>query len=558
MLVAHAARPVQAHRRADLRRRVEVGLDGTRWRRRRGALMLLETAPAGALLHPSAGRPHGPAGAEHHRSACAYKGHASYLSTVGRQRGGPRHRLGLPGPAGRRERVRGPPGVLERAHRPRGRRRGGPASGHPWSRPEEQSSADPDTLEFGRAPTACPTRRWSSSSAPPGPASPPGPRRATAREEIVSSDALRGVVGSGPHDLDASADAFALLERIVAARLGRGLTTVVDTLGLDDDAPRRGWRPPGPPGCPAVAVLLRHPRRRCAGGATPPATARSRRRSWPASSASGRATSAPTLDAEGWDVVHAVDERVVCPRTRRDASPGTRPATPERRSSQGLRVRAPGLAASRGARTRRPGCRASPMAADDAGLRRPRADGPPDPDPPGRPGVGADPGAVGDARPAGRPRHRPASSAPWSPRSRSGPPGITAKAAATLDALSGGRAFVGLGAGWWEREHAAYGLPFPPPRSGSTPLEARDRDDARAVGPRHEGVRRRAGQPARDHVVPAAGRTTSRSSSAAAASAAPCGSRARLGDAVNVRTELDRKVEVLRAHCRDVGRDPAR
>src|SRR6266576_2092786 len=40
--------------------------------------------------------------------------------------------------------------------------------------------------------------------------------------------------------------------------------------------------------------------------------------------------------------------------------------------------------------------------------------------------------------------------------------GITAKAAATLDALSGGRAFCGVGAGWWEREHAAFGLPFPP------------------------------------------------------------------------------------------------
>ena len=41
------------------------------------------------------------------------------------------------------------------------------------------------------------------------------------------------------------------------------------------------------------------------------------------------------------------------------------------------------------------------------------------------------------------------------------PAGITAKAAATLDALSGGRAFLGVGAGWWDREHAAYGIPFP-------------------------------------------------------------------------------------------------
>jgi alkanesulfonate monooxygenase SsuD/methylene tetrahydromethanopterin reductase-like flavin-dependent oxidoreductase (luciferase family) len=34
--------------------------------------------------------------------------------------------------------------------------------------------------------------------------------------------------------------------------------------------------------------------------------------------------------------------------------------------------------------------------------------------------------------------------------------------AATLDALSGGRAFCGVGAGWWEREHLAFGLPFAP------------------------------------------------------------------------------------------------
>jgi predicted kinase len=33
--------------------------------------------------------------------------------------------------------------------------------------------------------------------------------------EIVSSDQLRAVVGSGEHDLDASQDAFALLDQIV-------------------------------------------------------------------------------------------------------------------------------------------------------------------------------------------------------------------------------------------------------------------------------------------------------------------------------------------------------
>jgi len=39
-------------------------------------------------------------------------------------------------------------------------------------------------------------------------------------------------------------------------------------------------------------------------------------------------------------------------------------------------------------------------------------------------------------------------------------PAMTAKLATTLDHVSDGRAIVGLGAGWFEREHAAYGLEF--------------------------------------------------------------------------------------------------
>jgi F420-dependent oxidoreductase-like protein len=42
------------------------------------------------------------------------------------------------------------------------------------------------------------------------------------------------------------------------------------------------------------------------------------------------------------------------------------------------------------------------------------------------------------------------------------PPSILAKMTATLDVLSHGRLIVGIGAGWCDWEHRAYGLPFPP------------------------------------------------------------------------------------------------
>ncbi len=55
------------------------------------------------------------------------------------------------------------------------------------------------------------------------------------------------------------------------------------------------------------------------------------------------------------------------------------------------------------------------------------------------------------------------------PRLRVGPlvsgntyrhPAVLAKMAATLDQVSGGRCVLGIGAGWQENEHRAYGIPF--------------------------------------------------------------------------------------------------
>src|SRR5919201_1104829 len=50
-------------------------------------------------------------------------------------------------------------------------------------------------------------------------------------------------------------------------------------------------------------------------------------------------------------------------------------------------------------------------------------------------------------------------------------PAVLAKMAATLDHVSDGRAELGLGAGWLEHEHVAYGFPFPPPAERVSLLE---------------------------------------------------------------------------------------
>ncbi|MGZ8630242.1 MAG: TIGR03560 family F420-dependent LLM class oxidoreductase [Actinomycetota bacterium] len=41
------------------------------------------------------------------------------------------------------------------------------------------------------------------------------------------------------------------------------------------------------------------------------------------------------------------------------------------------------------------------------------------------------------------------------------PPAVLAKAAVTVDRVSGGRVELGMGAGWWQDEHRTHGFPFP-------------------------------------------------------------------------------------------------
>jgi alkanesulfonate monooxygenase SsuD/methylene tetrahydromethanopterin reductase-like flavin-dependent oxidoreductase (luciferase family) len=136
------------------------------------------------------------------------------------------------------------------------------------------------------------------------------------------------------------------------------------------------------------------------------------------------------------------------------------------------------------------------------------------------------------------------------------PAGITAKAAATLDTLTGGRAFLGLGSGWWEREHAAYGLPFPPARERLDLLEqtietcralwspgTKAYDGERVSLPETTSYPR----PAHDIPVIVGGSGEQRTLAIAA----------RLGDACNLPSEegtLRHKLGVLDRHLADAGR----
>jgi alkanesulfonate monooxygenase SsuD/methylene tetrahydromethanopterin reductase-like flavin-dependent oxidoreductase (luciferase family)/predicted kinase len=287
--------------------------------------------------------------------------------------------------------------------------------------------------------------------------------------EIVSSDRLRAVVGSGEHDLGASDEAFALLDQIVAARTGRRLTTVVDTLGLSPDR-RLGYLDLARRArLPAVAVLFDTDAAVCR------ERNRSRDRSVPAAvldAQLGRVReTAGQLETEGWDVVVRLSEAAAAAVVEPAHTPGSsRSARLQRQQPAGLQFV---LQISRFAWGEDPAAWLSSvaLAASEAGfaglalmdhlIQIPQVGRSWEPIPEPWVTLGLLAGLDTDLRLG-------TLVSPVTFR----PAGVLAKAAATLDALSGGRAFCGIGAGWWDREHAAFGLPFPPAATRLRLLEA--------------------------------------------------------------------------------------
>ena len=282
-----------------------------------------------------------------------------------------------------------------------------------------------------------------------------------AANEVVSADALRAMVGSGEADLDASVDAFAVLDAVVAARLRRGLTTVVDTLGLDGPRRRAVVERARAAGLACVAVVFTTALDVCR------ARNRTRDRPVPAPAlrAQHRRTAEIELSSDGFDAIRTVDTGTTPVPA---ASPTATSADPARPSLRfGLQVSAfPWGTDPRG------WLRGVARAAEQAGfaalsvmdhlIQIPQVGRAWDPIPEAYVTLGFLAGVT--ERIHLGPLVTPVTF-------RAAP--LLAKMLASLDAVAPGRVFCGLGAGWFDREHAAYGLPgtvfagdvFPPPRA---------------------------------------------------------------------------------------------
>lgn len=375
-------------------------------------------------------------------------------------------------------------------------------------------------------------------------------------DTVVSSDRLRAVVGMGEDDVSASTDAFALLEQIVLQRIGRRLTTVIDTLGLDRER-QAAWLALGRAhDLPVVAVAFDTSPQECR------ARNRARPKRIPADVLSAQLRTwrgvADALVDEGFDLVLTPAPVRVVPDVFVGAAAAVRRQRQQPTGLQfGLHVGA--FDAPGGARSTASWLREIAAGAEAAGFD----------------GI-----YVMDHF-----RQIPQIGRPWedflesyttlaylaacTDRVRLGAlvTGITyrnvahlGKIVATLDVLSGGRAVCGLGLAWYAEEHAAYGWPFPSTAQryalledalqllplvwgpGSPSFSGHALEVPEAVGyPR----------PLQERVPIIVGGGGERRTLRLAAQYADAANV--FGDASTVR----HKAAVLRAHCTELGRDPA-
>jgi alkanesulfonate monooxygenase len=144
-------------------------------------------------------------------------------------------------------------------------------------------------------------------------------------------------------------------------------------------------------------------------------------------------------------------------------------------------------------------------------------------------------------------------------------PGFLCKQVSTLDVLSGGRAWLGIGAAWFDREHKAYDIPFPPLKERFERLEETvrickqlwSRDDGRFDG-KHYHLKETLNSPQplqKPHPpILIGGGGEKRTLKLAAKYANACNIHLKGPEPPGF---VAHKFEVLRAHCEAIGRDPA-
>ena len=142
-------------------------------------------------------------------------------------------------------------------------------------------------------------------------------------------------------------------------------------------------------------------------------------------------------------------------------------------------------------------------------------------------------------------------------------PGLWIKAATTLDVLSGGRAWLGIGAAWNEDESRSLGFPFPPLGDRFEML-----DETLQIA--HQMFQDERGSGGEFHGRQYQARRLMNSPQSISRPRVPImigggGERktlrlvAKYADATNVfggPTAIHHKYEVLRQHCAEIGRDP--
>jgi len=138
-------------------------------------------------------------------------------------------------------------------------------------------------------------------------------------------------------------------------------------------------------------------------------------------------------------------------------------------------------------------------------------------------------------------------------------PGLLAKTVTTLDVLSGGRAVFGIGAAWFEREHRGLGVPFPPLAERFERLEETLRICSQMWDPQNNGPFN--GKYYRLEETLCSPQPIHRPAVLIGGSGERKTLRlvAQYGDACNLFAsspeEVEHKIDVLRRHCDDVGRD---